>query len=209
MFGLSFLELAFLVVVAVGALVVFTRVRSRDTTPPASSGEEAASDTPITPRSTPEVAPGIVDASRSDDQWSMPSARRYGKIGPNVFQLYVQNAENLDPSEIHSERVLGDRKDGITNGLQFPGSMSRCHEGHLACLLSAAKRRFELGNPELAVFFLKVLLGEESYKEQFVFDIDYLFPEARRVLTEILEANPGLSGLEPVEYYRKKWGARR
>lgn len=149
----------------------------------------------------------------------MPEGRSYGTIGPHQFNVWA----NL--TGIESVGGVDDKKVGICNGFEWPLSMVRCHEGHLARLLNAAKylintgmqlvRMGALGAPhfcesgkesiEVGVVRLKILLGEKTYLHMMGPVMSPIFSEAESLYNRINEDGK-YDNLDPIDWYTTKWG---
>lgn len=149
----------------------------------------------------------------------MPEERSYGTIGPHQFNVWANS------TGIECVGGIDEQKVGICNGFEWPQSMVRCHEGHLASLLNASEYEIssgieavrmgalgavglgELGRAsiEVGVVWLKILLGEKKYLHMMGPAMKSIFSDAESLYDQINE-NGKYDKLDPIEWYTAKWG---
>lgn len=139
----------------------------------------------------------------------MPAARRYGTIGPSLFAVWQGWSDEAADSEVAK------KGEGIVNGAEFPGSMSRCHEGHLIGLLKSARLYgaiSSLEQREHAAALLKILLDEKVHMEKMrhTTELQEVFAEGEAMLSSLRrETGLNIDILDPIAYFgriRSRYG---
>jgi hypothetical protein len=137
----------------------------------------------------------------------MPTSRSYGAIGPNQFALYLEKT-GTDIEGL----ICGKMQDhGVFNGKEWPFSMTKCHEGHIAALLHAVKFRLSLNDLETAVVWIKIIQGERQYLPamNFAETMSEVFAETEGIAAQFVSKwGTGLfDSVDPGEWFDAKFGS--
>lgn len=137
----------------------------------------------------------------------MPTSRSYGAIGPNQFAFYLEQT-GTDIEGL----ICGKMQDnGVLNGKEWPYSMTKCHEGHIAALLQAVKFRLSLNDLETAVVWIKIILGEGKYLPamNFAETMAEVFAETEQIAAQfVAKWGAGLfDSVDPVNWFDSKFGS--